>query len=92
MRIIDLYVLIVLCVLSTYAVFSQSNTQKGRYNTLNGTYWDSDRPGNSIMISSSKDKPVFYLDSVQINRENYYINPESIVSIEVRNESPNKLY
>ena len=73
-------------------VFSQSNTQKGRYNTLNGTYLDSDRPGNSIMMSPSKDKPVFYLDSVQINRENYFINPKSIVSIEVRNDRPNKVY
>ena len=92
MRIIDLYVLIVLCVLSTYAVFSQSNTQKGMYNTLNGTYWESNRPGSNIKISKCQNRAVFYLDSVQIKRENYYINPESIVSIEVRNESPNKLY
>jgi hypothetical protein len=62
------------------------------YNTLNGTYWESNRPGNNIRISASEIRSVFYLGSVEINKENYFINPESIVSIEVRNDSPNKVY
>ena len=92
MRIIDLFVLIVVLLLSTNVLFSQSNPQKGRYNTLNGTYWESNRPGNGIKLSTSQNRAIFYLDSVKIIRENYFINPESIVSIDVRNESPNKVY
>lgn len=85
-------VLLLPIILSPYFAFSQTEVQDRMYNTLTGNYWESNRAGNTIRLVSAKNNAEFYLDSVKIVRENYYINPESIVSIDVRNESPNKVY